>query len=228
MSPRTPTVRPMRRPAAEDPAFLAARDEWDNRLSNLALGKRNWQVMAAALLLLVFLLSAALFWLSSQTKITPYVVEVDKLGQPVAFGPADQLHSLDERLYRYLLSVFIYNVRSTITDPLAQKTLLTRAYAYTAKDASAFLDSYFRAHNPFERAQEESVAVQVHTILRLSEKTWQVQWTETHRSLTSQAQSEEHWQAALSTELSRPAKVDAILQNPVGLFVTAISWTKTQ
>jgi type IV secretion system protein VirB5 len=211
----------------EDPAFLRARGVWDERYGTAAKRAHNWQLMAFALLVLVFLMAAALFYLASQTKITPYVVEMDKLGQAVAFGPADQLKDPDERLYRYQLAIFIYNIRAVFADPQAQVVSIARAYPYVAGEAQVFLSNYFRTNNPLERSKSETVAVQVTSVLRLSPKTWQVQWRERHAMSVTQQPVEEHWQAALTTEIHPPTDAEKILDNPLGLYVVSINWTRT-
>lgn len=224
--PRGKALAPVSHPAPENP-FLRARDEWDFRLSRQAAQVRNWQFTALVLLLLVFFLAAGAFYLATQSRVVPYVVAVDRLGQPVAFGPLEPLKSLDERLYRYLLALWVFNTRSVTTDPEAQKALLFQAYAYTEAGATGFLNDHFRTSSPFERAKSETVSVQVHTILRLGAHSWQIQWTETRRHPLLGSATEEHWQAVVETRLEPPARTDQLLANPVGLWITGVNWTRT-
>ncbi|MEO8502473.1 MAG: conjugal transfer protein TrbF [Acidobacteriota bacterium] len=226
-SPRASVIGPSSSPEGEGSAWLKARGVWDERYGTLARRAHNWMLMAFALIVLDSLLAAALFWLASQTKITPYVVEMDKLGQAVAFGPADQLKEPAERLYRYQLAIFIYNIRAVFADPQAQVVNISRAYPYVAGDAQLFLSNYFRTNNPLERAKTETVAVQVTSVLRLSPKTWQVQWRELHSTTLTQRPTEEHWQAALTTEVNPPTDAEKILDNPLGLYIVSINWTRT-
>jgi len=212
--------------SAEEPAFLRARDEWDNRWSRAAQRERNWQVMALLCFLFSGLEGGVIAVLASQSKITPYVVAVDKLGQPYTFGPAEQLGQVDERLYRYLLALFIYNVRAIVADPEAQKVLATRAYEYAARDAARFLTAHYQKDNPFERAKRETVTVVVTSALKLSRNSWQVDWTEHHTSLSSIGEADEHWRAVLHVALNPPTTAEAILTNPIGLFVVDMTWTK--
>ena len=55
----------------EGSVYLKARQEWDARYADLVLGKRNWQIAAAGLLLATIILAAGMLWLSSRTR---YVV----------------------------------------------------------------------------------------------------------------------------------------------------------
>ena len=75
----------------ESSSFVSARREWDDRYASLARGKRNWQLTALALLATLFVCTGALAWLSTRSRVVPYVVEVDRDGQTVAVGPAEPL-----------------------------------------------------------------------------------------------------------------------------------------
>lgn len=210
-----------------DPAFLRARLEWNDRFHGLARGKRNWQIVASALLLSNTVLVVALAWLSLQSRVTPFVVEVDRLGQAVAFGPAEKLRKTDERLIRYQLGIYVRDLRTVLADAEAQKELLTRAYAYTHGPAVAFLNEHFTEHNPFEIARRRRVSVEVRSILPLSEDSWQIQWTEADRSADGRDGEHRAWQAVLGVEIDPPETTEAILVNPLGLYVTEINWTPT-
>ena len=207
--------------------FLRARREWDDRFSSLARGKRNWQLAALGLLAANLALSAALAWLSTQSRVTPYIVEVDDLGQAVAFGPAEQLKKTDERLIRYQLSLLIHNLRTVLGDAEAQRELLGRGYAFTRGSAVTFLNDHFLESNPFEVAERRRVKVKVNSILPISLSSWQVQWSETTLPVMVGRGERTGWQAILTIELDPPEATDELLINPLGIFVTEITWTQT-
>ena len=219
-----------RRPAeteASDASLARGRREWDDRYSGLALGKRNWQLAALGLLAINGLLTAGLIHLASQSRVSPFVVEVDRLGQAVAFGPAEQLRKTDERLIRYQLNLFVRDVRSVFSDAEVQKTVINRAYGHAKDGALGFLNDYFKKSNPFLREAEGTVTVQVQSVLRLSASSWQVQWRETQLAPAGRVVSETSWQAVLGVELTPPETTDVLLVNPLGLYVTEINWTQT-
>ena len=207
--------------------FLRARREWDDRFASLARGKRNWQLAALALLLANLVLASALAWLSTQSRVTPYVVEVDELGQAQAFGPAERLAKTDERLIRYQIGLFVHNLRTVLGDAEAQEEILGRAYAYTRGPAITFLNTYFLDSNPFEVAETYRVQVKVNSILPISDSSWQVQWSETALPLGVRQGERTGWQAILTLELDPPESSETLLTNPLGLYVTEISWTQT-
>src|SRR2546428_8039853 len=78
--------------------FVAARTEFTNAFGDLAAGKRNWQVMSYALVGLLTLVTIAYVRLAASSHVVPYVVQVDRLGQVVTVGAADELKRPDQRL----------------------------------------------------------------------------------------------------------------------------------
>jgi len=62
----------------ESEFYLQARREWDERYGDLVLGKRNWQIASAGLMLLSLALALGIVWMSARSKGIPYIVEVDK------------------------------------------------------------------------------------------------------------------------------------------------------
>jgi type IV secretion system protein TrbF len=60
--------------------YFQARREWDERYGDLVLGKRNWQIACAGMMLVSLVLALGIVWMSARSKVIPYVVEVDKLG----------------------------------------------------------------------------------------------------------------------------------------------------
>ncbi len=58
----------------EGSVYLKARQEWDERYADLVLGKRNWQITAAGMMVITLVLAFGMFWLSTRCKFVQYVV----------------------------------------------------------------------------------------------------------------------------------------------------------
>jgi type IV secretion system protein VirB5 len=172
-------------------------------------------------------LGLGILWQASQSRVTPYVVEVNELGQTLVIGPAEKGRSADPRLVRYQVAEFIRKVRSIVADGAAEKQLLDAAYAHASGAATRFLNDHFKVENPFLRMQERTVSVEVTSVLRLpASDSWQIQWTETHRGLDGAVLVRERWQAILTVAIRPGDRPDEIERNPLGLYVTDIQWTK--
>ena len=68
--------------------YQKASQVWDERIGSARVQARNWRLMAFGGLLLSGGLAAALIWQSAKGTITPWVVEVDHLGQAQAVAAA--------------------------------------------------------------------------------------------------------------------------------------------
>ncbi len=205
--------------------YVDARNEWDDRYDRLTRSRRNWQLYAFCLLLLDVFLVGALYHLATTSRITPYVVEVDRHGHALAFGPAETLANPDERIWRYAIASFVRDLRTVYAEgsEAAQRETLKRADAYLRPPATARVASWFSAHNPFTPGRN-AVAVDVTSVLKLSDNVWQVQWSETHMARDGATLRLEPWQALLTVAVDPPTSSERILANPLGLFVTQIDW----
>ena len=68
--------------------YQKAAQLWDERIGSSRVQARNWRMMAFGCLTLSVGLAGGMAWQSLQSRVTPYVVEVDKLGEVRAAGPA--------------------------------------------------------------------------------------------------------------------------------------------
>jgi len=209
---------------------------WDERYADLVIGKRNWQLATGGLLLVSIILAAGLLWLSTHSRYVIYAVEVDKLGfaltQP---QPLTRVVAPDvvDRIERYEVALFIQRARSVSSDPQVEQQALNSLLAHTRGAADRFLDEYYHSdgatRNPFQIEQRQTVSVQIDSILRLSAKSYEVRWTEVRRDLNGAAAgTPTHWEAQLQTEIVPPRDGAAIVSNPLGFYVTSITWTEQQ
>ena len=214
--------------------YIEARREWDERYADLVLGKRNWQITAGGLLALSLILASGIVWQSTRSRYIPYVVEVDKLGYgltiPQPLTPTT-IPDVAARMEQYEVAAFIRNARAVSSDPQLEQQMLNALLAHTRGAADRFLDEYYHSdtfnHNPFKRAEKQTVAVQVDSILKVSAQSYQVRWTEAERDLNGATLGlPSHWEAQLETSIVPPKSTDAIVSNPLGFYVTQISWTE--
>ncbi len=219
--------------AAAD-SYVEGWREWDERYADLVIGRRNWQLAAGGLLVVSIILAAGMVWLSSHSRYVVYAVQVDKLGyaltqaQPLTRAAPDVI----DRIARYEVASFIRQARAVSNDPQVEQQRLNALLAHARGAADHFLDEYYhsdQSHNPFEIAQKQTVSVQVDSILKLSAKSYEVRWTELRRDLNGAAIGmPSHWEAELETEIVPPREADTIVSNPLGFYVTNITWTEQQ
>lgn len=205
--------------------YQKAAQVWDERIGSARIQAKNWRLMALGSLTLAFGLSGGLLWQSLQSRVVPYVVEVDHLGQVRAVGPAAEPYKPTDAQIGYFLARFIAHVRSLSSDPVVVKQNWLAAYAMATDKAANFLDVYARAHDPFKAIGKHTVSVQVTSVIRVSDASFQVKWTEQHFAGDTPSLPQ-HWTAILSIVVHQPTDEQTLRQNPLGLYVDSIDWSR--
>jgi type IV secretion system protein VirB5 len=211
-------------PVPETP-FQRAGQLWDERIGSARVQARNWRLMAFGCLGLTTALSAGLLWQSLQSRVVPYVVEVDRLGEPRAVTEAEAGYRPTDPQIAWFLGRFITSVRSVSLDPVLMRQDWLSAYDFTTKRGAVFLGDYARSADPFGRVGERTVSVQVTSVVRASDRSFQVKWIETTYERGAQAGSS-HWTGILTVVLTAPASAEALRRNPLGLYVDAVDWSR--
>jgi hypothetical protein len=96
-------------------------------------------------------------YLSTQVKLVPYIVEVDKLGNTVHRQDfPEQIEYADARVVRATLGNFVTSFRSITPDAVVQKQYIDRTYALlrTRDPSTQKINSWFRGNSPFEKAKD--------------------------------------------------------------------------
>src|SRR5690606_1535086 len=106
-----------RTPEPETP-YQRAGQVWDERSGSARVQARNWRLMARGGLVLSGAMAGGLLWQSLQSRVVPYVVEVDGLGEARAVAPAVQEYRPTDPQIAWHLGRFIVDVRSVSLDPV--------------------------------------------------------------------------------------------------------------
>ena len=211
--------------SAPETPYQRAGQMWDERIGSSRVQAANWRLIAFGCLVLAGGLAASNVWQSMQSRVAPYVVEVDRLGEARSVAPAIQNYKPTDGQIAWHLGRFISNVRSVSTDPVLVKRNWLDAYDFATDRAAIFLNEYARTNDPFAGIGERSVSVQVTSVVRASDSSFQVKWTESTYERGSLAKTE-RWTAMLTTVVHPPKTADALRRNPLGLFVNAIDWAR--
>jgi type IV secretion system protein VirB5 len=205
--------------------YQKAAQLWDERIGSARVQARNWRLMAFGSLGLAMGLGGIVAWQSGQSRIIPYVVEIDRLGEARAVAPATSAFQPTDVQVAYYLGRFISNVRSLSTDPVLVRQNWLAAYDFVADRAALFLNEQAKINDPFSRIGTNSVTVQVTSIVRASDQSFQVKWTEQHFERGSLVRTE-RWTSILAVRLRPPNTPEALARNPLGVTITAIDWSR--
>ncbi|WP_172264614.1 conjugal transfer protein TrbF [Caulobacter sp. RHG1] len=206
-------------------AYHRAGQAWDARLGSARVQAFNWRLMALGLLSLSGGLTAGLVTLSLRGGVTPWVVEVDRLGEPRVAAPAAQGARASDAMIAWTLARFVTDVRSLSTDPVLMRQAWLRAYDFTDADGAAALSDYARRADPFGQVGKAQTTVSISSVVRASPNSFRLSWTE-QRYADGQLIATERWTAILTISLKPPRSPEGLRANPLGVFVTAIAWSK--
>jgi len=221
---RRPGVRYSDTPAPATP-YQAAAQVWDERLGSARVQAKSWRLMAFGSLALAMLAAAGLVWRAGQSLVTPYVVEVDHIGQVRAVGEATTPYNPTDAQIAYHLARFITDVRSLSIDPVVVRQNWLDAYGYTTDQGAATLNEYARTHDPFAHVGHDSVSVDIESVVRVSASSFQVRWVEQHYT-DGALTGTERWTAVLSTVLQPPRTAQQLRVNPLGIYINGLSWSR--
>jgi type IV secretion system protein VirB5 len=218
------SVRYSHTPQPETP-YQKAAQVWDERIGSARVQARNWRLMAFGCLVLSAGLASGLVWQAARGTITPWVVQVDRLGQAQAVAPANAFYLPTDPQIAFHLARFIEDVRGLPTDAIILRQGWLRAYEFTTDRGAAALNDYARVNDPFAKLGKVQISVEVSSVIRASPESFRVAWTE-RRYENGQLTATERWTAILSVVIETPRDADRLRKNPLGVYVNAISWSK--
>jgi type IV secretory pathway TrbF-like protein len=213
-----------RMPEPETP-FQKAAQVWDERIGSARVQAKNWRLMAFGCLMLSGGLASGLVWQSLRGTVTPWVVQVDHLGQAQAVAPADGSYQPTDPQIAFHLARFIEDVRGLPADGIVLRQDWLRAYDFTTDRGAAALNDYARTNDPFANLGKLQISVEVTSVIRASPTSFRVAWIQ--RSYENGSLSAtERWTAILTVVIDTPRDADRLRKNPLGVYVNAINWSK--
>jgi type IV secretion system protein TrbF len=205
--------------------YQRAAQVWDERIGSARVQAKNWRLMAFGCLFLTAGLAGGLVWQSAQGTITPWVVEVDRVGQAQTVAPANSAYQPTDPQIAFHLARFIEHVRGLPIDAIVLRQDWLRAYDFTTDRGAAALNDYARGNDPFAKLGKMQIAVDVSSVIRASPDSFRVAWIE-RRYDNGQLAATERWTAILTIVVEAPRDVDRLRKNPLGIYVNAINWSK--
>ena len=218
------SIRYGRMPEPETP-YQKAAQIWDERIGSARVQAKNWRMMAFGCLILSGGLASGLVWQSLRGTVTPWVVQVDHVGQAQAVAPADGSYQPTDPQIAFHLARFIEDVRGLPADGIVLRQDWLRAYDFTTDRGAAALNDYARTNDPFANLGKLQISVEVTSVIRASPASFRVAWVQ--RSYENGSLSAtERWTAILTVVIDTPRDADRLRKNPLGVYVNAINWSK--
>jgi type IV secretion system protein VirB5 len=211
-------------PAPATP-YQRAEQMWDERIGSARVQAANWRLMAFGCLALVAVVIGDDIRARSRATVTPFVVEVDRLGAAQAIAPATADYEPSDEQIAYFLGRFITEVRGLSVDPVVVRQAWLEAYAQITSHAKPALDEYARSADPFGKVGRRAVTVDVTSVVRASDRSFRITWVE-HPYADGSPLPLENWSAILTVVIQTPQTESRLRQNPLGIYIDAISWAQ--
>ena len=198
---------------------------YNDRNAKYLLEKNAWKTVAFMALVTEIILATGVIWETRQSRIVPYVVEVNKLGESLAVGPADKAGAIDPRIVKFVLARFVVHAREVIGDPIVEKQIIDDLWAHTTQFSDNFLKRYYRDHDPIKIGSKKSIVVKIDTVLAESKDSYRVRWHEDTWGVDGKFIGRTWWGGYFTVVIKPPMNEDDIRKNPLGIYVDQINWT---
>jgi type IV secretion system protein VirB5 len=217
----------MARTSSPENPYIAARQEWNERYGSYVKAAAAWRIVGMTGMVMATIGFSYALYQSTQIKLVPYIVEVDRLGTAASVGFPQQIEYADPRVVRATLGSFVASFRSVTPDAVVQKQYVDRSYAHlrSGDPATIKVNSWFRENSPFDRARTLTVAIEVNNVVPLSEQSYQIDWTEYERDRQGKEIAVRRFRGVAAVTLTPPQDEAVIRDNPIGLYLTDFDWT---
>lgn len=218
----------------KDP-YTQGLNEWNDAIYNITSSRNTLVLISLVSIFLAVIAVTGVVYIGSQSKIQPFIVEVDKHGQTYSYGTIGGSNQYDDRIYKAMVGNFIINTRSVSTDFQVQRDNIFKVYSLAhGTGAQTKLANWFNpggnGETPFEKAQRgETTVVDVTSIIQISTNSWQVDWTERVYDESSLLLEDKEMRSVLEviTENHEEELSDRdFLNNPLGIYVKDFRWTQ--
>ena len=99
------------------------------------------------------------------------------------------------------------------------------AYEFVTDRGALALNDYARTNDPFGKVGKTQISVEVSSVIRASDNSFRVAWTE-RRYVDNALAATERWSAILTIVVQPPTDAERLRKNPLGIYVHAINWSK--
>ncbi len=211
--------------------YRKARQEWDRRMGAAVVQARNWRLATLLSLGLVLVALVGVVYLGAQPKAVPHIVQVDRIGAPTYLGAVGQSareYKPSDASLKYHLRRFISATRTISSDAAVMKRNWIDAYTLITPSAANHLNAYAQQSDPFKRAEQERVGIDVASVVQLSADSWQSDWIEKTWDKAGNEIASAVWRGTFRVVVRPPESEEQLAANPIGLFIDEFHWSKVQ
>lgn len=199
--------------------YQRAQQEWDDRIGAARVQTRNWRLVALLSLFMTVVSITLAFTILITRRDKVFIAEVTSSGQVVNVAPLLVKYQPTIAQKQYFINQFIELIRTLPLDPVVAKHNWLKAYSFLVPRSAALLNEYFRKNNPITLLGKSTITPKIISIHPVSEKTFQVDWTENTVNANGQDEGQKHYNGIFTVYTKQPISEQEILQNPLGIYL---------
>lgn len=192
-------------------------DKYSDIYAGLAANAMTWRIVSIILSMMLVFSFLAFINVAKNTKVVPYVVQIDQHGYAIPIKPID--HSdIDNRIIISQIGQFINNSRIRVLNRDAQVEFVKMSYRCIGEGSKAYgkLTDYYRNSAP--TVAKQAIEVQVQSIIPISGNIYNAEWRETYTT-SDYGLVTKYYKGIFSVELSPPQQMENLIANPLGIFI---------
>lgn len=206
--------------------FQRGKAEWDNRIGATVVQAKNWRVLALILAGALIVSLVALTLVISQRQVVVYYVQVAADGSAQLMGTAKPDVSQNVAVTRKALADYIKWLRSMSSDAVVVRENWRNVYRHSTQKAANYLTEQNRQHDPLALIGQLTRTVEIRSLLKRSDNTYQGLWVESDYDLNGLLVATRHIIGVFTIRYLPPDSEAAIQANPVGFYVDELEWSE--
>jgi len=211
---------------AETP-YQRAKQEFDDLIGNARLQAYHWRMAFFCTVIVLCVAVAGMIYLSTQSTIIPYIVEVNSTGSVRLVGKVHQVeYEPNLQSIKYFLSLFVKNIRNIPADQVLLKKNFLNAYNFVTTRSRNLLNEYARNYDPFTKQKDYVISIEITNVVKMSEMSYQVQWIEQVFSKNGSMINQNQYTGIFTITFSTPKNEIILQNNPLGLFIDFFNISK--
>jgi type IV secretion system protein VirB5 len=204
--------------------YTRAQNEWDDRIGSARIQAYNWRLAFFVSALTILILASGLIYMAGRQHAIPYIVKVDKIGRVQAVEAVTDVNIAPGKAeISYFLSQFVIKIRSITLDPVVVKQNWLSAYDFVSRRGENELNSMARQEDPFSRIGHLTASVDIETVVPISEKSYQVRWTEKITNTYGVTEAINRYTGIFTIAIKKPRKAEEIMKNPLGILIDSFN-----
>jgi type IV secretion system protein VirB5 len=206
------------------------RDDGDKAYADLLQNQinetRKWSRVATFCLLLFVINLCFFIYAVRQQKTVPVLINVMPSGESQYLGEVRQNGEaqVPEAAILYQIRKFITNLRSVSTDYQILYNNIDECFAMVTSSYSPVLSQWLRNSNPFDLVGNIRRTVEIESVLNITARSYQINWTETVLETSSNPKTA-RMRAVITIRLL-PATDASIKKNPLGIYIENCEMTE--